>query len=214
MNRLMSSCLLVLALSAPLAAMAEGAAKAAPIKGDAAAGATKAAVCAACHGPAGVSANPEWPNLAGQSPKYIREQLQNFKSGLRKNPLMSGQAANLSAQDMADLAAHYAAQKPGRGVASKDAVAVAQKLYRGGDASRGVPACSACHGPAGAGNAAAGYPQLSGQHATYTATALKNLRALAAEPLPDGNLKAMATIAAKLTDSEIAALASYANGLQ
>ena len=163
---------------------------------------------------AGNSANAEWPKLAGQSPKYLFEQLAAFKSGARKNPLRTPQAAALSEQDMKDLAAHYGAQKPAPGVASKDAVAVAQKLYRAGDAARGLPACAACHGPAGAGNAAAGYPRLGGQHATYNTAALNRLRAAASEPLPDGNLKAMASIAAKLSDAEIAALASYVNGLQ
>lgn len=212
MKRLMSSALLVLAVSAPFGVHAEGGKD--PITGgDAAAGATKSAPCVACHGPNGVSANPAWPKLAGQSGKYILEQLAHFKSGARKNPLMAPMAAGLSDQDMKDVAAHFQAQKASPGVASKDALAV-EKLYRAGDAARGIPACAACHGPAGAGNAAAGYPRLGGQHATYTTGALTQLRAAAAEPLPDGNVKVMASIAAKLSDKEIAALASYVNGLQ
>lgn len=214
MKRLMGSVLLAMTVSAPLSALAEAGGKNPLISGDAAAGATKAATCSACHGPNGNSANPDWPKLAGQSPKYLFEQLQQFKTGLRKNPVMAPQAAALSDQDMKDLAAHFGAQKPSPGVASTDSVPVAQKLYRAGDAARGVPACAACHGPSGAGNAAAGYPRLGGQHAKYTVTALNQLRVLSAEPLPDGNAKIMATIAAKLTDKEIAALASYVNGLQ
>lgn len=214
MDRVLASACLALILSAPLSVLAAAGTKDPITGGDAAAGATKAATCVACHGPAGKSANPEWPKLAGQSSKYVLEQLKAFKAGARKNPLMSPMAAALSEQDMKDLAAYYGAQKADPGVASKDAVAVAQKLYRAGDAARGVPACAACHGPTGAGNAAAGYPRLGGQHATYSSKILNDMRALSREPLPDGNLKIMATIAGKLTDAEIAALGSYVNGLQ
>lgn len=216
MKRLLSSALLALSVSAPLSVWAEqGSGKDPLTGGDAVAGEAKAAACVACHGQKGNSANPEWPKLAGQSPKYVVEQLKQFQpKGTRKNPLMVPMAVNLSEQDMKDLGAYFYAQKPAPGVASKDAVAVAEKLYRAGDAARGIPACAACHGPKGAGNAAAGYPRLSGQHATYGAGSLNRLRAAVAEPLPDGNLKIMATIAAKLSDQEIAALASYVNGLQ
>lgn len=214
MMRFVNRALLVLSLCAPGAVWAEAAAKDPFVGGDAAAGATKAATCTACHGPNGNSANPEWPKLAGQSPRYIVQQLGNFKSGARKNGLMSPMAANLSEQDMKDLAAHFGAQKRSPGVASKDAIPLAEKLYRAGDAARGIPACLACHGPTGAGNKAAAYPLIGGQHAAYTTSALNQLRAAAKEPLPDGNLKTMATIAAKLTDAEVAALASYVNGLQ
>jgi cytochrome c553 len=206
-----SRTLLLLALSGPLSALAATD----PLSGgDPAAGAAKAATCVACHGPAGNSANPEWPKLAGQSPKYIVEQLKYFKDGMRKNALMAPMAANLSEQDMRDLAAYYGAQKASPGVASPESVAVAQKLYRAGDAERGIPACAACHGPTGAGNAAAGYPRIGGQHSVYTALTLRRYPSLLSEPLPEGNAKTMATIASKLTDAEIAALASYANGLQ
>ncbi|MDX1513582.1 MAG: cytochrome c [Gammaproteobacteria bacterium] len=80
--------------------------------GDAAAGKTKAAACAACHGVDGNSTNPEWPKLAGQHAKYLEKQIKAFKSGARKDPLMSPMVANLSDEDIADLAAYYASQKP------------------------------------------------------------------------------------------------------
>lgn len=80
--------------------------------GDAAAGKSKAASCGACHGPDGNSTNPLWPKLAGQHAAYLVKQLEAFKSGERKDPLMSPMAAGLSEQDMKDLAAYYAAQKP------------------------------------------------------------------------------------------------------
>lgn len=182
--------------------------------GDAEKGAGKAAVCAACHGAGGNSSNPEWPKLAGQHAPYAHKQLQAFKSGVRKNPLMTAQAAPLSEQDMKDLAAYFASQKPQPGVASPDAVKPAETLYRAGDARRGLPACSACHGPQGAGNAAAGYPRIGGQHAKYSAAALRQLQSESGSSAVQGNRATMAAIAAKLSGAEIEALASYVNGLQ
>lgn len=210
----MKRVLLALALSIPFAAFAEGAAKDLFVKGDAAAGATKAAVCGACHGPTGNSSAPIYPKLAGQSSKYIYEQLLAYKSGKRPNPIMAGQVANLSDQDMKDLAAHYASLKLTPGVANKDSLAIGNKLYRAGDAARGIPACASCHGPKGAGQPSVGYPRIGGQNAEYTLTTLQTLRGIPTESLPEGNVKMMATIAGKLSDKEIAALASYLNGLQ
>lgn len=181
--------------------------------GNAEAGATKAAVCAACHGPGGNSANPEWPKLAGQHAAYVVQQLKMFKSGERKNPVMAPQAAGLSDQDMKDLAAYFAKQPAQPGVASPDAVKLAEPLYRAGDAKRGLPACAGCHGPKGAGNAAAAYPRIGGQHAKYTATVLRTLRGAAGQGASQ-NLVTMSSVAAKLSDAEIDALASYVNGLQ
>ena len=79
--------------------------------GDAAAGKTKAAVCAACHGPDGNSTNPLWPKLAGQHAPYLVKQLKDFKAGKRTDPIMAPMAAPLSDQDMDDLAAYYASQQ-------------------------------------------------------------------------------------------------------
>lgn len=177
------------------------------------AGAAKAATCGACHGPGGNSANPDWPKLGGQHATYVARQLANFKSGARKNPVMNAQAAGLSEQDMKDLGAHYATQKMQPGVASPDAMAVATKLWRAGDASRALPACGACHGPAGAGNAGAAYPRLGGQHAKYVAATLRNYRDGSTMPLDQAPAAIMNAIATKLTDPEIEALASYVNGL-
>lgn len=210
----MKRVLLALALSVPFAAFADEAAKDPFVKGDAAAGAAKAAVCGACHGPTGNSSAPNYPKLAGQSSKYIYEQLVAFKSGARQNPIMMPQAMGQSDQDMKNLAVHFASLKPTPGVANKDAVATVGKLYRAGDASRGIPACASCHGPVGAGNPSAGYPRIGGQNAEYAAAALSRLHGTATESLAEGNVKMMATIAAKLSDKEIEALASYLNGLQ
>lgn len=182
------------------------------VDGDAEAGAAKAAVCAACHGPNGNSGNPDWPSLAGQSPTYTYQQLQAFKSGQRSDMLMTPQAAMLSEQDMRDLAAYYAAQVPRPGVASEAAVAVAEPLYRGGDAERGVPACLACHGPTGNGNAGAGYPRIAGQHAQYIAKELREYRSAERGSGVAGQM--MQAAAKHLTDEEIDALASYVTGLR
>lgn len=217
MKRVLLAALLCVPLAGAMAAETEAAAGADPFtQGSAEAGAAKAAPCAACHGPGGNSSNPEWPKLAGQSAKYTFEQLQNFKTGVRSNPLMTPQAAALSEQDMRDLAAYFAQQPFSPGVASEAALAKAEPLYRGGDAARGIPACAACHLPDGAGVAASGYPRISGQHATYTAATLRLMREAhnsSAEALP-GNLGVMAAVASKLSDEDIDALASYINGLQ
>lgn len=206
----MKRLVLVAALLAAPSAWAEG--KADPFTGGSAeAGAGKAAVCGACHGPGGNSSNPEWPKLAGQHSGYIFDQLQLLKSGERNAPVMMPQATNLSEQDMRDVAAYFAAQSATPGVASPDAVKLAQPLYRAGDAKRGLPACAACHGPQGHGNAAAKYPRIGGQHAKYAAASLRRLKG------ETGSKRAqtatMADIAAKLSDAEIDALASYINGL-
>jgi cytochrome c553 len=182
------------------------------VNGNAEAGAAKAATCAACHGPGGNSTNPEWPKLAGQSAKYIYEQLVAFKSGKRNQPIMMGQATTLSDQEMRDVAAFFSQQKQQPGVASPDSIKVAEKIFRAGDAKRELPACASCHGPHGSGNPAAGYARIGGQHATYTANQLKNFRAGQRNIGATGQM--MTAVASKLTDDEITALASYLNGLQ
>ncbi len=180
--------------------------------GNAEAGAAKAVTCAACHGPGGNSVNPEWPKLAGQSSKYVYEQLVAFKTGKRVQPIMQAQAAPLSEQEMRDLAAYFGAQKQQPGVANPASVKTAEKLFRAGDAERALPACAGCHGPKGSGNPAAGYARIGGQHAPYTAGQLKIFRT--GDRSQSVNSKTMAAVAAKLTDAEIEALASYVNGLQ
>ena len=213
----MKRVLLAAVLCAPLAVWAEGAAPNAKLdpftQGSAEAGAAKAATCAACHGPGGNSSNPEWPKMAGQGARYIYDQLVLFKSGKRVNALMAATVAPLSEQDFRDLAAYFATQAATPGVANPSVVPTAQKLYRAGDATKGIPACASCHGPAGAGVPAAGYPRIGGQHAVYNAARLRVYRADAQNDLPDGNHKIMAEVAAKLSDAEIDALASYLNGL-
>lgn len=182
---------------------------AADVRADAAAGEAKAAVCAACHGERGNSRNPEWPKLAGQHPNYLAQQLRDFKSGTRKNEVMSPIAAPLSEADIADIAEFYSVQKREMGMADPGLVEAGERLYRGGNATTGVPACMACHGPAGAGNPAAGFPALSSQHAAYTRN---QLRAYRSSERKTG--QTMQAIAAKMSESEIEAVASYIEGLR
>jgi len=175
------------------------------------AGSTKAAVCTACHGPNGNSTNPEWPNLAGQGERYIAEQLKFFKEGKRNNPVMQPMASPLSEQDMADLGAYFAVQKSTGLEADPSYWEAGQKLYRSGDAERNVPACIACHGPVGRGNAPAGYPALRGQHSVYTQ---KQLNDYAAGARPGANAEIMHTIASRLTADEIRNVSSYIQGMR
>lgn len=175
------------------------------------AGATKAAVCLACHGPNGNSSNPEWPNLAGQGERYLIEQLTLFRDGKRINPVMMPLAMSLSDQDIADLAAYYAVQKPVGLEADPSFWEAGQKLYRGGDIARNVPACIACHGPVGRGNVPAGYPLLRSQHSVYTQ---KQLTDYAAGARPGHNAEIMSTIAKRLTAEEIRDVASYIQGMR
>ena len=192
--------------------------------GDAKAGATKAAVCAACHGADGNSADPQYPKLAGQQERYIARQLALFKTGERENPIMMGFAAPLTPQDMRDLGAHFATLKPLAGVADETTIAEGpnagrkfyqpgETLWRSGDAARGIPACMACHGAAGYGNPGPPYPAIAGQHAGYTAQQLEKFRAgqvLGKGPAANA---IMAGVAKYLTDEEIRSLATYIEGL-
>ena len=145
-------------------------------QGDAAAGQAKSAICAACHGVDGNSAVPNWPKLAGQHPNYMTRQVALIKSGARPVPEMAGIVPGLSDQDIEDLSAYFADQQASGGVADESKVKLGELVYRAGNADTGVPACMACHGPAGEGNPLAGYPALAGQHAVYTASMLNKFR--------------------------------------
>ena len=181
------------------------------VTGDAAAGAQKIAVCSACHGMNGNSVNPEWPNLAGQHASYLASQLALFKQGARNNVVMSPNAMLLSDQDMADVAAYFSRQ-PATGLeADPSLYAAGEKLYRNGDAARGLPACTACHGPEGKGNGPAQYPAVRAQHSQYTYVQLKAYASGDRKAAANGMMQA---IAPKLTDEEMRALGSYLQGLR
>jgi cytochrome c553 len=188
------------------------------IKGDAAKGQeTASKVCAACHGPDGNSPLPVNPSIAGQHPEYIYKQLSNFKPKAgkpaeRNNPVMLGMATPLSDDDMKNVAAYYASQtpRPRNARGGDEVVRQGQLIYRGGIAAKGVAACASCHSPNGAGLPAQ-YPRVGGQHAEYTAAQLKAFRA--GDRANDPN-SMMRTVAAKLSDREIAAVAEYIAGLR
>lgn len=166
-------------------------------------------VCAACHGADGNSAIALNPKLAGQHPEYLLKQLTNFKEGKRANAVMSGMVANLSPQEMKDLANYYAAKKPSLGKAKANgAGSLGEKIYRGGIAATQVPACAACHGANGAGIPKQ-FPRMAGQHAEYTVAQLRAFR------LGErANAPMMMAIAAKMTDAEMQAVADYLQGLR
>jgi cytochrome c553 len=168
-------------------------------------------VCGACHSTDGNSTSPAYPVLAGQHPEYIAKQLGEFKSGARKNAIMAPNAAKLSDDDMLNLAAYFSAQQPKPRLA-KDAslIAEGQKIYKGGNAGSGVPACASCHGPAGSGIPVQ-FPRLAGQHSKYVLSQLKNFRS--GDRANDGG-KMMQVIARKMTDQEMKAVAEYINGLR
>ncbi|MFM8696455.1 MAG: c-type cytochrome [Betaproteobacteria bacterium] len=176
---------------------------------DLARGQATAAVCAACHTADGSRGSPANPILAGQHPEYLVKQLQEFKSGKRKNAIMAGFAATLSDDDMRNVAAFYASKQAKPGAAKdKDLAALGEKIYRGGIADRSIPACAACHSPTGAGIPSQ-YPRVGGQHADYTEAQLLAFRSGAR-----GNSLQMTQIAAKMNDREIKAVSDYINGLR
>ncbi|TYK66545.1 c-type cytochrome [Colwellia echini] len=178
-------------------------------QGDVAAGKSKSAACAACHGADGNSLAPIYPVLAGQSANYLAKQLEDFKSGDRKDPVMAGMVAGLSPEDMHDLAAYFAVQttKAGTGETNE----AGHKLYIGGDSTREIAACIACHGVTGKGVKQAGFPGLTGQSQEYLTKQLVSFR--------DGtrnndNNGIMRNIAIKLSDANIEAVTQYITSLK
>jgi cytochrome c553 len=180
------------------------------VGGNVAAGQAKAGICAGCHGADGNGgADPLWPKLAGQDPDYIAKQLADFKSGARKDPIMSGMAAALSATDMKNLGAYYASLKANPG-AARDALLAkqGQKIFRGGNAKMGVSACMSCHGPSGHGIPPR-FPKVSGQNTAYTQKQLLAFKA--GNRVNDG--ETMTRTAFRMSEQEIKAVAEYMAGL-
>ncbi len=195
--------------------------------GDPKAGATKAGTCAACHGLDGNPSDPQYPRLAGQSERYVSQQLALFKSGQRNTGMaavMVPFASTLSAQDMRDIGAYFATQKAGAGIADDTVIAdgpnkdmkfyqVGEKIFRSGDRARGIPACMACHGPTGAGNPGPAYPHVGGQQSAYVVRRLQEYRTGTTSETDPHLFNIMATVAKSLTDEEINSLGSYLQGL-
>ena len=171
--------------------------------------ATATAVCGACHAFDGSRGAPANPILAGQHPEYLVKQLQEFKSGKRKNAVMAGMAATLSEDDMRHVAAFYASKSAKPGTAkNKDTIRLGERIWRGGITDKGVPACASCHGPTGSGIPSQ-YPRLAGQHADYTESQMLGFRSGGR-----ANSAQMMTIAAKLNDLEIKAVSDYIAGVR
>lgn len=195
--------------------------------GDPAAGQAKAAVCTACHGVDGNSPIEMYPRIAGQSERYIAHQLALIANGQRSGGMVAVMlpfVQDLTAQDMRDLGAWFATQRAGSGLADDTEIAegpyagmkfyeVGQKLYRGGDPARGIPACMACHGPAGAGNPGPAYPHIGGQYAAYTVQRLQEYQAGTTQQTDPALFEIMAQVTHSLTEQEIQALGSYLQGL-
>ena len=175
------------------------------------AGQAKSATCMACHGMDGNSLSPEWPNLASQHPAYIERQIKAFKSGERKNDLMSPMAMILSDEDAADLAAFFSAQPVRGGETDPAKLALGQRVYRAGNVAKGVMPCAGCHGPTGLGNPLAGYAMIQGQHSVYVANQLRAYKAGTRTTDPNQMMRNMAAL---LSDEEIEAVASYVQGLR
>lgn len=195
-----------------LALLAAAGSSQAQVVGSAEAGAGKVAVCVACHGQTGNDGVlPNAPRLGSQNEKYLLKQLEQIKTGERVVPEMTGLLNNSTEQDMADMAAFYASQDAPLGAANPELAALGASIYRGGIAEIGVAACSACHSPTGNGNAPAAYPALKGQLPAYTEKQLRDFRA---GLRTNDDAEVMRSLAKRLSDEEIAAVANFVFGLR
>lgn len=168
-------------------------------------------LCMACHGVDGNSVAAANPKLAGMTEQYLYKQLAEFKSGVRKNPVMGGIVKDLSDADLKNLAAYYSLQQPKPATAKDmEQALVGEKIYRGGVLGAGVPACASCHGPQGKGIPTQ-FPRLAGQHADYTYAQLNAFRVGARA---NDAAKMMRNIAAKMTDADMKAVSIYIQGLR
>jgi cytochrome c553 len=173
---------------------------------------TEAGVCGSCHGVDGNSANPMWPKLAGQHAAYLVRQLEAFRGGQRQNRMMRHQARGLSDEDIQAYSNFFATLPLQVGAApdDEDLVAQGERLYRGGNATTGLPACIACHGPNGRGNPAAVFPSIGSQHSGYVAKMLRDYAAGNRTTDPESMMRNVASI---LTEREILAVSAYVQGL-
>ncbi len=181
------------------------------------AGKAKSETCVACHGADGNSLITTYPKLAGQHAKYIEKQLKDLKLGAtsagkqgRYDPVMSAMAMPLSDEDMSDLAAYFSSLPISSNSTPEDVVSTGKALYTAGDATRGLTACIACHGPRGNGTELSGFPKISGQHADYVKAQLLKFR----DDSRGNDMNAMMRdVAKKLTDADIETLSKYVGGL-
>jgi len=202
---------LIILVSGSVYAASEKAEIKAVKRGDPQAGSELVATCAGCHGADGNSIVGQWPTLAGQRESYTLAQLIHVQKGERMIESMMGLLDNYSEDQLRDIAAFYAAQEVKVGQADSINFELGQRIYRAGNLSNGVPACTGCHGPQGKGVESAGYPMLSGQKAEYVVTSLVAYKN--GERVHSSNAKIMQGIAARLTTEEIRAVANYVSGL-
>ena len=168
-------------------------------------------LCIACHGIDGNSLISANPKLGGQHAAYILKQLENFKSGLRENAVMAGMVVNLTEQEMINLALYFSEQNILLSKARNNGVgSLGEKIFRAGIKNKGVAACASCHGPSGHGIPDK-YPRLNAQHSQYT---LAQLNAFRLELRKNDSDEVMRTIAQKLTEQEMQAVADYIQGLR
>ncbi|MBA2652837.1 MAG: cytochrome c4 [Tatlockia sp.] len=169
------------------------------------------ASCAVCHGQSGVSLSPEWPSLAGQHASYLSRQLQDFKKGkLRDSAVMTALSAGLTEDEIIELGIFYSKQAIPEGATPERFLKRGELLYRGGDFAKHITACIACHGPKGTGNAQAGFPVLSGQHAAYT---IQQLQAFKTSKRANDLNSIMRDISSRMSQEDMEAVAYYIQGL-
>ena len=170
-------------------------------------GGVKSSTCIACHGADGNSSVTDYPKLAGQHPGYLVSTLQAYRDGSRANAVMQGMASALSDEDIADLASYFSSQAVSNGAVEASLLARGKQLYRFGDSDKGISACTACHGPTGAGLASANFPSLKGQWANYSESQLRAFRnGLRVNVMMSG-------VAKNMSDTDIKAISSYVGGL-
>lgn len=212
MKKSLSFTLTALILSATTSAMAETKPAAAEAEGDPKRGKIKAeTVCVACHGTNGNSTNSLWPKLAGQHASYIEKQLHDFINDKRADPAMTPMAKPLKPQEIKDISAYYATQAQQPGMADETKAEAGRILYKGGNMTKGITACAACHGPAGDGNPAAKYPKIAGQQTDYLIKTLKDFKEGNRTNSPAGM---MSSIVKRMSEEDIQAVAEYVSGLR
>jgi cytochrome c553 len=175
------------------------------------AGKAKSAVCAACHGADGNSANAAWPSLAGQHATYIYKQLQDFKEGRRNDATMAGMVALLNDEDMKNVAAYFESQQPKAVAFDPDMIEMGENIYRGGITETSVAACMSCHSPSGKGNGPAGWPSLKGQHPEYLVLQMQNFKQ-GLRTNDSGEM--MRNVVVRMSDREMKSVAAYIAGIE
>lgn len=180
--------------------------------GDAVRGREVSKTCVSCHGVDGNTASAAFPKLAGQNAPYLVRQMRAIRDGRVKVAVMGGMLDDMEEQDLQDIAAWYTSQTMSLGTARASLVERGEDIYRGGIVARGVPACIACHSPTGSGNYAAGYPRVSGQHASYLLNRLLGYRD--GVGAYDDMSSIMHDVASFMSKQDMEAVAEYMAGLR